>query len=389
MSDIKALEHSTLMVPYEILNKTFRNAQKVIDREASHVVSSNDKLKKLSSKNNVTVANTSNEMEEVLSKLHLLKKKATDAIAQEQQRLNTCFSRIELLKKQVTTKNSIIWKHNRLDRMLVDYFLRSGYYDTAVNMAEKSGITEYVDIDLFLVARDVETALRVRNSTVCLLWCHNNKSKLKKLQSTLELNVRIQEFVELVRKEQRLEAVAYARKYFSSGSGESYAVPEIQKTVMALLAFKPNTQIKRYKELFDEARWDLLIDQFRKENFALHQLNCQSILEIVLQCGLASMKTPHCYHKEENSQECPVCNRVFNELAKPLPFAHSSQSRLLCTLSGERMNENNHPLMLPNGNVYGELSLRTLANASEDNVILCPRSQQVYTLDETRKIFIM
>ena len=33
MADIKSLEHPTLKVPYEILNKRFRSAQKVVDRE--------------------------------------------------------------------------------------------------------------------------------------------------------------------------------------------------------------------------------------------------------------------------------------------------------------------------------------------------------------------
>ena len=63
-------------------------------------------------------------------------------------------------------------------------------------------------MELFMVARDVENNLRDKNSTPCLQWCHANKSKLKKLQSTLELNVRIQEFVELVKSDQRMAAVS-------------------------------------------------------------------------------------------------------------------------------------------------------------------------------------
>jgi macrophage erythroblast attacher len=37
MADIRSLEHPTLKVPYEILNKKFRTAQKTLDREISHV----------------------------------------------------------------------------------------------------------------------------------------------------------------------------------------------------------------------------------------------------------------------------------------------------------------------------------------------------------------
>lgn len=32
------------------------------------------------------------------------------------------------------------WKKKRLDRMLVEYFLRAGYYNTAIKLASHSGI---------------------------------------------------------------------------------------------------------------------------------------------------------------------------------------------------------------------------------------------------------
>ena len=37
MSDIRSLEHPTLKVPYENLNKRFRGAQKTFERESNHV----------------------------------------------------------------------------------------------------------------------------------------------------------------------------------------------------------------------------------------------------------------------------------------------------------------------------------------------------------------
>ena len=389
MSEIKALEHSTLIVPYECLNRTFRNAQKIVDREVSHVISTNDKLRKFCSKPRVTVSEACKELDELLKKLYILKNKSSDALEEEKAKLLQVHNRVKYLKDQSDSKKAVVWKHHRMNRMLVDYFLRNGYYDTAVNLAESEGIVHLVDIDQFLVAKQVEKALKQKNPVPCLQWCHANKSKLKKLQSTLELNVRIQEFVELVKSECRLDALAYARKHFAGSGPDSLAIPEIQKTVMALLAFKPNTEIKRYKDLFDSTRWNLLMEQFRKENLALHQLSSQSTLEIVLQSGLASMKTPHCFHEDEHKRDCPVCNRLFNKLAKPLPFAHSSHSRLLCHHTGEQMNEHNSPLMLPNGNVFGELTIKQLSAMRNDDTIVCPKTQSLFSMDEIKKVYIM
>ena len=60
---------------------------------------------------------------------------------------------------------------------------------------------------MFLVSREVERSLANRETAKCLAWCHDNRSKLRKLKSTMEFNLRIQEFVELVRNDQRMDAV--------------------------------------------------------------------------------------------------------------------------------------------------------------------------------------
>lgn len=63
-----------------------------------------------------------------------------------------------------------------------------------------------------------------------------------------------------------------------------------------------------------------------------------------------------CYTKDCDNKNpgCPVCQEYLNKLAENLPFAHCSQSRLYCHISGLPLNENNQPMMLPNGFVYGE-----------------------------------
>lgn len=99
-----------------------------------------------------------------------------------------------------------------------------------------------------------------------------------------------------------------------------------------------------------------MIEQFRHENYRLFQLASQSVFTVALQAGLSALKTPQCYsaNKEGRNPNCPVCNKALNELAAPLPFAHCSQSRLVCSISGKPLNEYNQPMMMPNGYVYGE-----------------------------------
>ncbi|XP_071483209.1 E3 ubiquitin-protein transferase MAEA-like [Diadema antillarum] len=387
MADICTLEHATLKVPYENLNKNFRNCQKVIDREVAHVMQATNELEKCLDSQEPMVGSVVTFLDSVVDKLTVLKRKAAEAIALEEESAKACKRRLDHLKEYDTTSGSALlqWKKKRIDRMLVEYFLRAGYYETAVKLARHSRIEDLTNIDLFLVSKEVEESLVRRETSLCLQWCHNNKTKLRRIKSTLEFNLRTQEFIEMIRSEHRLEAVRHARRYFGSLDGEQFA--EVQK-IMGLLAFPSSTDIQSYKDLLDDLRWHKLVSQFREENYKLFQFNTTPVLTLTLEAGLAAMKTPQCYADHAKNADCPVCSKNLNELAKTLPFAHCAQSRLVCSISGHVMNEHNPPMMLPNGYVYGEKSLLALA-AENDGKVTCPKTKKTYSFDELEKVFIM
>ena len=62
-------------------------------------------------------------------------------------------------------------------------------------------------MDLFLVCQRVEDALKSHDTAPCLAWCYENKSKLRRMKSTLEFQVRLQDFIELVRLNRRVQAI--------------------------------------------------------------------------------------------------------------------------------------------------------------------------------------
>lgn len=82
-----------------------------------------------------------------------------------------------------------------------------------------------------------------------------------------------------------------------------------------------------------------------------HETNSCCILWLYLNLLL----NRQCYKEDGSSKnpDCPVCSKSLNKLAQPLPMAHCANSRLVCKISGDVMNENNPPMMLPNGYVYG------------------------------------
>lgn len=385
MADVKSLEHPTLKVPYELLNKKFRSAQKQLDREVSHVQAAAQELERGLQGESVGASEISRLLGGMVEKLQVLKRKAEESISEELQVGYVCKRRLEHLKEHAGGSQ---WRRRRLDRMLVEYFLRRGYYNAATRLAHTSDLQDLTNIDVFLVSREVEKSLAARETAKCLAWCHDNRSKLRKLQSSMEFNLRIQEFVELVRSDRRMDAVRHARKYFSTYEEDMRRLQDIQHC-MALLAFPANTEISPYKELLDEGRWEKLVEQFRQENYRLFQMASQSVFTVALQAGLSALKTPQCYSVRENrNPSCPVCQDWLNVLAMPLPFAHCSQSRLVCHISGLPLNEHNQPMVLPNGYVYGERALKQMA-ADNNGQIICPKTKEVFSYKKVEKVYVM
>lgn len=62
-------------VPYEVLNKKFRTAQKIIDREVSHVLTTNSDLSNIVKKESVKVSDVTGILDGVIEKLQVLKRK--------------------------------------------------------------------------------------------------------------------------------------------------------------------------------------------------------------------------------------------------------------------------------------------------------------------------
>ncbi|CAG8434711.1 7797_t:CDS:2 [Diversispora eburnea] len=302
------------------------------------------------------------------------------------------------------------WNEKRIDRILVDYLLREGFSDTAELLASEYEIG---------VTRAIEQALRGRNllgqnfgansCTEALKWCNENKSNLRKINSTLEFNLRVQEFIELCRANKKEEAIDYSKKHFKTyldtskkdspqGSIRRHDSLKLKPRsdpllaqflqMMGTLAFPPNTTCPPYKALYDPSRWEALIEQFRADFYALNSLPSQPLLNVTLQAGLSALKTPMCYQHDNKNINCPVCSPdTLGILAQDLPMSHHVNSTIVCRISGKIMNENNPPMALPNGYVYSYDALYEMSSKNNGK-ITCPRTGDIFSFSQLKKVFI-
>lgn len=87
----------------------------------------------------------------------------------------------------------------RLDRCLVDFLLRNSFHRSALKLAQQADIEQLVDLETFAGAQKVIQGLKSRDCSKALIWCGANRAKLNRIGSTLEFNLRIQEFIEIIR----------------------------------------------------------------------------------------------------------------------------------------------------------------------------------------------
>ncbi|OVA18228.1 CTLH [Macleaya cordata] len=373
------LEHQFLKVPFEHFKKSMRANHRIVEKEMSTVISS---VAEAANRDDMSKEEAVHHLTNLVSRLQGLKRKLEEGSKAENLQAQRCRARLNHLEA-AEAENLSEWNNTRLRRILVDYMLRLSYYDTAVKLADCSNIQDLVDIDVFHEAKKVIDALQNREVAPALAWCADNKSKLKKSKSKFEFQLRLQEFIELVRADNHLQAITYARKYLAPWGATH--MKELQR-VMATLAFKSNTECPKYKVLFESKQWDYLVELFKQEFCRLYGMTLEPLLSIFLQAGLSALKTPFCF-EEDCTKEDPLSQESFRKLAMQLPFSKQHHSKLVCYITKELMDTENPPLVLPNGYVYSTKALEEMAKKN-DGTVTCPRTGLVCNYSELVKAFI-
>lgn len=365
------LEAPLLKVPLESLSKSVRSAARITEREIGHAAAS---AKELAKRKALTRSEALKSLDAMVTRLTNTKRKLEQFRREAEGHEQRCRLRIEHLRVApgtgVSAEDAQRWNLQRVDRTLVDFMLRGGMYDSARMLAESAKIEALTDLDVFVEAQRIARALENHDCGPALTWSAENRTKLRKLKSTLEFELRLQEFVELVRSEKLIDAIAYARKHLAPLAGTN--MHEIQQA-MATLAFLKDTECATYRAYFDPQRWTMLVKMFKRDNQMLHNLTTESLLKITLQAGISALKTPFCYADDSKNINCPVCQPPFNCLGEGLPFSHRVHSCLVCRISGQIMDDDNPPMYLPNGNVYSHDALAAMA-AKDQGLIVDPRT---------------
>ena len=303
------------------------------------------------------------------------------------------------------------WSRTRLDRLMVDYLLRSGYSRTAATLAEAKQISHLIDLETFTACHKIAASLERGETKEALRWITGNRNSLKKLINvpyktiTLEFELRLQQYIELIRAGKTIEATEHASQHLSPHA-QSRSEPVMHAA--GLLAQQPDTQAQPYKDYFSAARWQELANLFIETHHTLLTLPVQPLLHVALSAGLSALKTPACHSAYNpassstpghariaaNSSLCPICSMELNDVARSVPYAHHNASSV-----------GSDPVVLPNGRIYGRARLEDLqrklnmagmgsAGPDEPEIgkegdVLDPTTGERFTWQQVKKVYIM
>ncbi|KZM23657.1 GID complex subunit containing RING finger motif [Ascochyta rabiei] len=412
------LDQPLLRMPYELSRRNFKNAQRLIEHSTTSLTSTLSSTTKAASKTTDPTP-TLDSLDAMISKMQGLKRKLSTLQEEEAKLHKAANARLQHLQDLHEVQSLVDvkydeWSRVRLSRLLVDYLLREGYAGSAACLAQSKGIEDLVDVDAFVSCHKIERSLREgMNTALALDWCKEHGKELKKSGSMLEFELRLQQYIELVRQGHEsgvsgmdgelardgvsigggggevklVEARAHAKKYLS-GSGDF----ELLGRAAGLLAYRPWDEVEPYASLYSPTRWSHLATLFLTTHHTLYSLPPRPLLHIALSAGLSALKTPACHSaytsssanaSSSTSTVCPICSTELNQLARNVPYAHHTKSIV-----------ENDPVVLPSGRIYGRERLRlfnekvgTAKGWVRDPV--AGKAEELWKESEVRRVFVL
>ncbi len=243
-------EYDYIRIVYEVITLKLRTNKKIIEKEINYISNKLQGIKKKPGSINENVQLIKN----LITKTDNLQKKVKnslnqyDEICREEEFMYNCLHE-RLNQLQLIDDNNYNFENlkgyftKKLNHLLLDFFLREKFLDTAKYFIEEEKINvnilrlrqNSVEYSIFIEIQKILENLHKKDINDALKWCSTNKNKLTKLNSNIEFKLLKQQFIEIYKKGNNLETVKFARENFANFSNHD----EI-KEIMLLLAIKPD-----------------------------------------------------------------------------------------------------------------------------------------------------
>lgn len=393
---VKKFDSPFIKIPFEQFRRAFRQEVRIAEKDLAT-------LEALVNKHlGKGEAVPENVIKALTERVAALQKRASECQKDSQKFRERFLKRLKWIEECCERGNYRSWSRSRLLRLVCDFLIRTGDLKSVKtllteSMGKSKSLEDWIDLEFVETQNVIVNALEAGRLEEALSWCSDHRPNLKKINSNLELCLRQQEFIELLKAKKFAEAIRCAQKNFGTWTETNYARV---KECMALLCWFPflgkgvnwnNGLMLKYEAMVSPKNWTNIIVQFKKDLLAVYSINEQPQLLKIVRTGLSSLKTRQCcIHGQSSFSECPVCDGPLSKVAQPLPYGHFEISRIRCRITGLPINEDNPAMALPNGQVISNAAVIKLTSEFRDHsMIVCPFTGQSFRTSELRKCFIL
>ncbi|KAG9135619.1 hypothetical protein Leryth_002361 [Lithospermum erythrorhizon] len=355
------------------------------------------KQKLSSSKSHELIEQISHEIEEALSRINSVNETASpndhkfilsdlnnklkeispvSQLESTQKELNIALTKFpKLLEKSFTTDISKAYRNVDFDIHSVNQIIASHFYREGQFEIGDCFIEETAELDAgsqksaFAEMYQILEAIRSHNLEPALKWASCNREQLKQNGSDLELKLHQQQFVDILQKGGRDEALKYIRTFLAPFA-DSY-MSEIQK-LMASLLWVGRLDVSPYSDLLSPLQWNKLAEEVTCQFCNLLGHSYHSPLGVTIAAGVQGLPTllklmnvmTGKKHEWQTMKQLPVPL----DLDKEFQF----HSIFVCPVSRDQASEENPPMLLSCGHVLCKQSITKLSKNNSTRPFKCP-----------------
>jgi hypothetical protein len=291
-----------------------------------------------------------------------------------QKELNVALSKyLKLLEKSFNPDISKAYRNvdfeaSTINNIIANHFYRQGLFDLGDSFVHECGESDASYLkSSFQEMYGMLEAMQARNLEPALSWAAKNHDQLLQNSSMLELKLHSLQFVEILTKASRDEALQYAR---------THLVPfapvhkEIQK-LMACLIWADRLDQSPYAEFVSSTRWEKLSEELIHQFCSILGQSSDSPLNVALSAGFQGLPTllKLTMVMATKKQEW----QAMKQLPVPIDIGPEFQyhSVFVCPVLREQSSDENPPMLMPCGHAVSKQSLMKLSKSSS-RTFKCP-----------------
>ncbi|KAK8933235.1 hypothetical protein KSP39_PZI015182 [Platanthera zijinensis] len=246
--------------------------------------------------------------------------------------------------------------------ILANHFYRQGLFDLGDCFVQEASEPDTASLKLpFLNMYNILETMRSRDLGPALEWAAAHSAHLMSDGSSLELKLHRLQFLDILHRGDKSEALRYARTYLAPFA--SLHKVEIQK-LMACLLWAGRLDQSPYAEFMSPMQWDRMIEEVSQQFCSVLGQSHESPLGVAVTAGVQGLPTllklasVMAAKKQEwlSMKQLPVPV----ELGRDLQF----HSIFVCPVLREQGSDENPPMLMPCGHVLSKQSIVKLSKSS-------------------------